>query len=162
MCRYDLAVTHVARFSSASTAKIVTCGGLITAPKSLMSYMPSFEMAVGPPWHSSGFRCGLAVRRSAVRFGRCDQLTCGLPPPSRAYAGRTKERRRLRAALAHCDAQLSGRAYSLPACALSYLIEHVSPTIRLITSEQVAHKDQNDPNNTMAASYNLCSLRTSP
>ena len=44
-----------ARSSPAPTARIVACGGLMTAEKSLMPNMPRLETAVVPPWYSSGF-----------------------------------------------------------------------------------------------------------
>src|SRR5947209_18116014 len=39
----------IARSSAAPAARMVACGGLITAVKSLMPYMPRFETAVVPP-----------------------------------------------------------------------------------------------------------------
>ena len=37
------------RFSPAPTARMVACGGLITASKLLMPYMPRLEIEVVPP-----------------------------------------------------------------------------------------------------------------
>ena len=44
-----------ARFSPPPTARIVECGGLITAVKSFTPNIPRFETALVPPWYSSGF-----------------------------------------------------------------------------------------------------------
>src|SRR6478736_4927119 len=49
-----LPLLTIARSSLAPTARMVACGGLITAVKSLMPYMPRLETAVVPPWYSSG------------------------------------------------------------------------------------------------------------
>ena len=43
-----------ARSSPAPTARMVACGGLMTAAKSLMPNMPRLETAAVPPWYSSG------------------------------------------------------------------------------------------------------------
>src|ERR1043165_673961 len=50
-----------ARSSPAPTARIVDCGGLITAVKSLMPYMPKLDTDDVPPWYS----CGLSLRPRA-------------------------------------------------------------------------------------------------
>src|SRR5665213_2201963 len=44
----------IARSSPAPTARMVACGGLITAVKSLMPYMPRIDTADVPPWYSFG------------------------------------------------------------------------------------------------------------
>ncbi len=43
------------RCSPAPTARIVACGGLMTAEKFLMPNMPRLDTADVPPWYSSGF-----------------------------------------------------------------------------------------------------------
>ena len=50
-----------ARSSAVPTARMVDCGGLITAVKSLMPYMPRFDTDEVPPWYS----CGLSLRARA-------------------------------------------------------------------------------------------------
>ena len=51
-----------ARSSPAPTARMVACGGLITAAKSLMPYMPRFDTALEPPWYSSGLSFRVRAR----------------------------------------------------------------------------------------------------
>src|SRR6266446_4206883 len=50
---------------SAPTARMVACGGLITAVKSLMPYMPRLDTADVPPWYSSGL--SLRARARAAK-----------------------------------------------------------------------------------------------
>ena len=56
-----------ARCSPVPTARIDDCGGLITAVKSLMPYMPRLDTDEVPPWYSFGFSF-LALARAARSF----------------------------------------------------------------------------------------------
>src|SRR5215813_9834852 len=55
-------------FVPAPTAKIVACGGLITASKLLMPYMPRLEIEVVPPWYSCGASRRLRARSARSRI----------------------------------------------------------------------------------------------
>src|SRR5665647_1211494 len=83
-----------ARSSAAPTARMVACGGLITAAKSLMPYMPRLEIAVEPPWYSCGFRW--RVRAGGVvlhRVGnRRERLALGLAHDRRDQPARDRHR----------------------------------------------------------------------
>src|SRR6266571_568742 len=89
-----------ARSSPVPTARIVACGGLITAAKSLMPYMPRLEIAVAPPWYSSGlsFRARARAARSfiSVEIAESDfssplRTTGVISPPLIATATPTSE-----------------------------------------------------------------------
>src|SRR5213079_3749213 len=55
---------------------MVACGGLITAVKWLMPYMPRLETAVVPPWYSSGFslRERARVAKSFISLEMVDRV----------------------------------------------------------------------------------------
>src|SRR5215216_5406520 len=84
----------MARSSPAPTARMVACGGLITAVKSLMPYMPRLDTAVVPPWYS----CGLSLRpraRGEVLHLAGDggqRLALGLADDRRDQAARHRHR----------------------------------------------------------------------
>ena len=74
-CSEPILITHPSSLSSLATgflsapptANIHACGGLITAEKLLMPYIPRLEMVKVPPWNSSGLsRPDLAFSASSL------------------------------------------------------------------------------------------------
>ena len=65
-----------ARFSPPPTARIVECGGLITAVKSFTPNIPRFDTALVPPWYSSGFNLRSLARavKSFISFAIVDSV----------------------------------------------------------------------------------------
>src|SRR5262245_38441302 len=60
--------TTIGRFPAVPTARMVACGGLITASKLWMPYMPRLEMEVVPPWYSCGASRRLRARSARSRI----------------------------------------------------------------------------------------------
>ena len=85
----------IARSSPAPTARIVACGGLITAVKSLMPYMPRLDTAVVPPWYSSGLslRARARAAKSFISLEMVDSdLRLGVADDRRDQAARHRHR----------------------------------------------------------------------